>query len=42
MPITDNMDCIKNDQNPSDHAPFSLFYFSLPTRKREKENLYRF
>jgi hypothetical protein len=37
---TDYMDCVNNDRNPSDHAPFSPFYFSLPTRKREKEKLY--
>ncbi len=42
MWITDDMDCINNDQNSSDHGPFSSFYFSFHARKREKEKLYRF
>ncbi len=38
----DDMDCINNDHNSSDHAPFPRFTFHYPIRKREKENLYNF
>ena len=39
MWIAEYIFCIKNDLNPSDYTLFSPFYFSLHTRKREKEKL---
>ncbi len=41
MWIEEDIFCTNNDLNPLDHALFSLFYFSYPTRKREKEKLYK-